>query len=218
MLALLSISCSAQTTNLACLEAYRQYGIVVTPLYSNTAVIGSAVVLGPSNDVVTCYHLFQKAQETFGESKFSFLSSTETYQLNPKVFLTNYDFVICSTIPLITNVTPFKIANLKQITPGQTIIYIGFDYKLSDHNELPVVNVATSVVSSLINKIDTTNSTGAPCFTFTGVAKQGYSGGPVFDLNSRVLGLIRQNSNELDMAGVAGILQYYWITNRVKRP
>src|ERR1017187_1483602 len=105
--------------------------------------IGSGFVFGSHNDVITCAHVLGGAEIVLHETNLLYFPQDGVRQLKLKYILPKYDLAVFSPNPEIKG-TSKKCGDFKKIRPGDQIVYVGYDTRLSNAtNSTQVINSAT---------------------------------------------------------------------------
>lgn len=149
---------------------------------------GFVATVGRQARVVTCWHvgelmgnaaLRKSYQSVENETdKTVFLSNLE-----PAVSLEGYDLEAFNIAKSFSFVPP-ELGDLKPIHPGDVVLYVGYN---ALDNSLAAAEGNVSAVGSVLNDGATTDFV-----EFEGSELPGYSGGPVFDRNGKVIAVIRE--------------------------
>ena len=175
-------------------------------LHSNGQKIASAFVLGPQQDVVTCWHVFKGARDRYHETNLLFISGQGVNNLTLKYALPDYDFAVFSADPPIKGV-PFQAGDFAKLNEDDSIIYMGYDRKQSS-----TFVTSTEIAYAWARKKAslTNNGVKVDIVVFVGETGPGWSGGPVFNTNLEVVAVItgRGEQNVVVANSIAPILDY----------
>jgi len=152
------------------------FGAILEP--SSRKIIGSGFIAGKQKQVVTCAHvvatggmyLFEPYQGSIREIGFKYV-------------LPRYDLAVFSTTDSV-NSHPFDFGDIHRIRPGDRVIYVGWNEAEQAFKADQAVVTATG---SALNEGATVQF-----LEFEGFGIPGYSGGPVFDSNSKVVAIMRE--------------------------
>jgi len=155
---------------------------------SDTTCIGTAFVAGKSKAIYTCSHVVQKDTLWFMGFK-----SKDKHKIAVKYNLPKFDIAFLKRTKGLQNES-LEFGNFDRIQPGDKIIYIGWD----NVKKLYMINTAlvSAKGSALMNSDCKVNF-----IEFKGNAIPGYSGGPVFDMTGKVIGIIREAWNKKGIKG-----------------
>ena len=173
---------------------------------SNTLPIASGFVLGPQKDVVTCWHVVEASRILYHDTNLLFMSGQGVNSLKLKYALPKYDLAVFSADPPISG-TPFRAGEFAKLNEGDTIIYMGYDQKQSS-----AIETSTEIAYAWAVKKASMTNDGARIdnLLFVGEASPGWSGGPVFNTNLEVIGVIaaRGGQNVIVANSIAPILEF----------
>jgi Trypsin-like peptidase domain len=150
------------------------------------AIAGTAFVAGKNPRLITCWHVGTvgdpRADKLYRSASSpgtpSFVSTVKPVSSSQGYDLESFEI----QQPL--NFTPLQFGETKSIHPGDRVFYIGF---LIRDGSLQVNWATVSSVGSELNDGVITDF-----LEFEGVGVPGFSGGPVFDINGKVVALMRE--------------------------
>jgi serine protease Do len=165
--------------------------------------VGTGFVAGSKNYVITCAHVIEAPGDYFYNPVRSKPASPNTKKLIPlKLLYTlpNYDLAV---LTLSENVTekPFEWGDFRRLRPGDKVVYIGWQIGT---NNLQASVAKLSAIGSVLNE-----NAVVEFLEFEGVGKPGFSGGPVVDLDGKVVAIIREAWTKRGLKGGTG-----WLMNR----
>lgn len=147
-------------------------------------VNGSAFVLSRPDLVVTCAHVLKANKKHFYKPQ----NKDSLYQLNLIYVDVEKDLALLKSDKRIVD-KPLIYESKFSIIPGQHLFYMGYNSNKSKDG-IPIYQVDNAIVSSIgVTKIG--NSI-IDFIEFNGVGIPGYSGGPVFNDEGKVVALMRE--------------------------
>ena len=154
--------------------------------------IGSAFVAGKQKHLITCAHV-----ATGNGFAYRGASIPKNIGIKSEYYLPKFDLSVFSLNDPI-DIKPLKFGDSKSIRPGDTIIYIGWDKKLSKMkvNRVKVFSIGSCYQKGVI--ID--------FIEFYGHGLPGYSGGPVFNIKGEVVAIMREAWTKKGIKGGTSLL------------
>lgn len=146
-------------------------------------VLGTGFVFEEPRTVVTCAHV-AKSEGLLFVSAYD----KKRYRLTLQSKLTGEDIAVLIAEDTICR-RPLGMGSPESITPGDPVVYIGFDAGKSDSTGIKLV-VHSTDVSACGKALN--HATLVGFFEFQGEGRPGYSGGPVFDKSGKVVGIMRE--------------------------
>ena len=145
----------------------------------DTSSIGTAFVCGNRKAVFTCSHVVVNDNLWFKGFK-----SNIRHRMKIKHNLPNFDLAYLEWVEG-EPIESFKFGDFTKIQSGDKIVYIGWNKLKKSYNVNAAIVVATgTALINFSNKVD--------FIEFVGEAIPGYSGGPVFNMEGEVIGMIRE--------------------------
>jgi S1-C subfamily serine protease len=175
-------------------------------IHSNGVRIASAFVLGPQQDVVTCWHVAKGARDLYGETNLLFISGQGINNLTLKYALPDYDLAVFSAYPPIRG-APFRAGDYAKLNEGDTIIYMGYD-RTQSSTFVTRTEIAYAWAGKKASR--TNNGVRVDNLLFVGDTGPGWSGGPVFNTNLEVVAVITGHggTNVVIANSITPILDY----------
>jgi len=154
----------------------------------DTVAIGTAFVAGKSNSIYTCSHVAIK--DTLW---FNYIGSKFVYRVTIKYNLPNYDIVFLERTGG-KQPKSLQFGNFDKVQPGDSIKYIGWDSRYNKY----LLWVAKVLAKGSALMSDNCN---VDFIEFEGEAIPGYSGGPVFDSEGKVIAMMREGWSKKGVKG-----------------
>lgn len=146
---------------------------------TDTTSIGTAFVAGTKKSIFTCSHVV--ISDTLW---FHGMQSDYKYRISAKYKLPNYDLAYLERTAG-TQIESLEFGDFNKIQAGDKILYIAWDkLKNAFFVDFAIVSATGSALINFQNKVD--------FIEFEGAAIPGYSGGPVFNMDGKVIAMIRE--------------------------
>lgn len=154
--------------------------------------IGSAFIASANKYIITCYHVAHT-----GGFIYKGVGDPSDRPLILKYVLPKFDLSVFKLKEEIET-EPLKFGDIKRIRPGDQITYLGWDKNASK------IKVHKAYVFSIGSSIN--NGKIVEFIEFYGKGIQGYSGGPVFNMNGEVIGIMREAWTKKGIRGKNSLL------------
>lgn len=167
---------------------------VGTIVKTNGDIAGTGFVAGNPPAIITCFHVVQACPEG---SSFVDLSGT-SHAINQanSLLLPYHDLAVLNS----TSSLPSKleIGDFSRIRPGDDLLYLGFN----------VTNKALKAHYATVSSVGQTIDQGRVIdfLEFNGEGIPGYSGGPVFDKDGKVVAIMREAWTKQGLKGGDSVL------------
>jgi len=145
---------------------------------SDGKTIGSAFIAGNKRYLITCAHVASGKGFVYRG-----VGSPKDINIKSSFHLPKFDLSVFSFDKSI-KIKPLKFGDFRRIRPGDTVVYIGWDKAIS---KMKPNSVKVYSVGSCNNK-----ETIVDFLEFYGVGMPGYSGGPVFNIEGKVVAIMRE--------------------------
>ena len=145
---------------------------------------GTGFVLLKPNYVVTCAHVI----DTLKSISFVSIYVAKPFKLRVLKYDLDNDLALLESEEAIC-IRPLLPALNFDIFPKQHLYYFGYDTSISDHQEKSIQ--VNGVYVSAIGKVQSGKAI-VDFIEFPGVGIPGYSGGPVFNDNGQIVGIMRE--------------------------
>lgn len=154
----------------------------------NGKYAGSAFVAGTDKTVITCSHVIENYKEIYYQD----MDKGVVHPLKLIYNDTLHDFAILASENIITK-EPLKIMNPGLQHLGKKILYLGYDQRKSDSNNRSFTYAEADIIS-LGSTFSAYRGGAVDFMDYEGVGIGGFSGGPVFDINTqKVIGIITES-------------------------
>lgn len=166
------------------------FGAVLEP--SSGKILGSCFVAGKQKHVVTCAHVVRT------DGNYLFASNQGTIrEITFQYVLPHYDLAVFSAKENL-DFQPIQFGDIHRIRPGDKVVYFGWN---EPEKAFKVDQAIVTATGAALNEGVTIQF-----LEFEGFGIPGYSGGPVFDITGKVVGIMREAWLKKDIEGRKGIL------------
>jgi S1-C subfamily serine protease len=145
---------------------------------------GTGFIIIKSNYILTCAHVIDISRKI----SFVSLQQDKRYELNLVRIDTVNDLALLNSKSEICN-EPFVPCDTFNVQPGQHLFYIGYDIA-SSNSQMKAMKANNAYIQA-VGKYFSSNKL-VDFLEFVGVGKPGYSGGPVFNDQGQIVGIMRE--------------------------
>lgn len=165
--------------------------------------IGTGFIVGNNRQVVTCAHVaFDSDYNYVPDYDASVpLDQRKSFPIKLSYSLPRYDLSVLTANEDITP-EPLNLGEFRRIRPGDLIVYVGWD---SQTNVLQTRDAYVLATGAAINQ-ELNDIAVVDFLEFEGVGKPGWSGGPVFNSEGKVVALMREAWTKKGIKGGQDVL------------
>jgi S1-C subfamily serine protease len=160
------------------IQPFETYGVFMSDSSLDRAQMLTTGFVIDSNMIVGCYHIYRDSNK---KPKFIHIMAGETIRISMYDSIPDRDLIIYKSV-LAVSKKPLQVKDSKNLKIGDSILYAGDDMMRKPH----------SFSKAIISKIDSIKikHVYVKRITFNCPGNSGYIGGPIFNQNGKVIGII----------------------------